>query len=146
MNPRYSAPVRLAALMAVLSTAWAALTGCTTKISDSTVERISITDAADRVRKSGDSLLILDTRSPAEYAKGHVPGARNIALPEVDETDPDPSLRGHKMIIVYGQDPGSGAAMALSKRLLAAEIGSVRLMEDGFSRWQDSGLPVQTPR
>lgn len=50
------------------------------------------------------------------------------------------------MIIVYGQNPGSGAAMALSKRLLAAEIGTVRLMEDGFSRWKDSGLPIQTPK
>jgi len=146
MNPRYSAQIRFVALLAVLSTTWTALSGCSSKITDSTVERISVTDTADRVRKSGDSVLILDTRSPADYAAGHVPGARNIALPEVDETDPDPSLRGHKMIIVYGQNPGSGAAMALSKRLLAAEIGTVRLMEDGFSRWKDSGLPVQTPK
>ncbi len=126
--------------------AWISFSGCTTKITDNTVERISVTDTAERVRKSGPDILILDTRSPEDFAAGHVPGARHISLPEVDERDPDPSLRGHKMIIVYGQNPGSGAAMALSKRLLAAEIGTVRLMEDGFARWKDSGQPIATQK
>lgn len=88
MNPRYSAQIRFVALLAVLSTTWTALSGCSSKITDSTVERISVTDTADRVRKSGDSVLILDTRSPADYAAGHVPGT--ATSPSLKWTKPIP--------------------------------------------------------
>lgn len=143
MKTRYSHLLPLA-LAGGLSTAAAlSLTACTAKITDNSVQRISVTEAADRIRKSGGDVLILDTRTPSDFAAGHIPGARRVDLPEIDETDPDPSLKGRKMIIVYGQNPGSGAAMALSKRLLAAEIGTVRLMEDGYARWEAAGQPVE---
>ncbi len=34
---------------------------------------------------SGDQLQIVDVRSPREWRAGHVPGARHIALPELEK-------------------------------------------------------------
>ena len=145
MNPRYSTRTRCLSFFLVL-TAGISLTACSSSISDSTVERTSINDVSQRLRKSQDGVLIVDTRSAADYANGHLPGARRLELPQIDTEDVDPSLKGHRMIIVYGQNPGSGAAMAISKRLLAAEVGDVRLMEDGFASWEGAGKPVESSK
>lgn len=46
-----------------------------------------------------EELTVLDVRQPAEYAKGHLPGAKLIPLPQLmDKLD---SLDPHKKTLVY---------------------------------------------
>ena len=118
------------------------LTGCETKISDEVVQRISVTDAAQRLEKAPGTDLFIDTRSVSQFTAGHVPGARLMQLPDVDPESPDPGLNKYKWLIVYGQNPASAAAIAMAKRLMVAEYSDVKLMEEGFDRWVASGLPT----
>jgi len=50
-------------------------------------------------QKRGDSFTLLDVRQPEEYASGHIPGAKLIPLPELNErlSEIDPT----KPTVVY---------------------------------------------
>jgi rhodanese-related sulfurtransferase len=50
-------------------------------------------------QKPGDSFTLLDVRQPEEYASGHIPGAKLIPLPELNErlSEIDPT----KPTVVY---------------------------------------------
>ncbi len=115
--------------------------GCQNKVDDSRVARVSTAEVARRLEK-GANVGVLDARDAEAFARGHIPGARRIELPEVDPHEPTPSLEGYSSLIVYGQNPGSGTAIALAKRLMQAKHKNVLLMESGFDRWQTEGRPV----
>lgn len=114
--------------------------GCSSTVSDETVQRITVQDAAQRLASDPQTNLFIDTRSQVEYDTAHIPGARRMQLPDIDPKDPDPALAKYKNLIVYGANPGSAAPMAIAKRLLIAEYGDVFLMEDGFERWLAAGF------
>lgn len=115
--------------------------GCANKVDDSKVERVSTTDVSRRLAK-GSNVLVLDTRDASEFAEGHVPGARLVRLPDVDPTDTEPRFGGYSAVIVYGDNPGSGTAMAMAKRLMQTKHKNVKLMIDGFEQWKREGRPV----
>ncbi len=128
-----------------------AIIGCT-KISDKDVLRdaLEVSDVAKVVQKGevtagsgGPSTLLLDVRTADAYAAGHLPGARNIRLPQIDPKEKDPDLDRYKTIIVYDQNRGSASGMAVAKRLLIADYDDVRLFEEGFDAWKRAGLPVE---
>lgn len=135
-----AASVRLAFGAIVLATLVAG--GCSKQITDNKVERVALKRVA-RYQASGDEgVLIIDARRQEQFNGGHIPGARNIRLPEIDESQRDPRLEKFKTIVVYGDDPGSASAMAMAKRLMSAGYKNVHLFEAGFSSWQARGLPI----
>lgn len=145
-----SCSVRLFAVAAAAAVCLG-VAGCT-KISDKDVLRdaLEVSDVAKIVQKgevaagsSAPSTLLLDVRTAEAFAAGHLPGARNIRLPEIDPKEKDPDLDRYKMIIVYDQNRGSASGMAVAKRLLIADYDDVRLFEEGFDAWKRAGLPVE---
>lgn len=78
--------------------------------------RANPTPSRDHRRMVADGALLLDVRTPAEYASGHVRGATNIPVQEL-------SLRMHEVgdkkrpIVVYCR---SGARSAAASGLLRA--------------------------
>lgn len=124
--------------------ALAAVTGCSRNITDSKVERIAIERVA-RLQSSGsEGVLIIDARRPEQFGQGHIPGAKNMRLPDIGEgdKDKDPRLERYRTIVVYGEDPGSASAMAVAKRLMTIGYKDVKLFEAGYSAWQLRGLPT----
>jgi rhodanese-related sulfurtransferase len=86
------------------------------------------------------SLLLLDVRTPDEYAAGHVPGAVNIPydkvathLAEIPKDDE---------VVLYCH---SGRRAGLAAEVLAAN-GYTRLahLEGDMQGWQGAGRPVET--
>lgn len=145
LTPRHRARMGLAIVLVALSVS-PALTGCTKSISDKTVTRIGVDDVARRLEREPSEVLIVDARSANAYSVSRLPGARRIDLGEVEANNPDPALKRYKSIIVYGQNPGAGASMALTKRLMAAGYDDVKLMEDGFDRWSAKGYRIDTSK
>ena len=94
-------------------------------------------------KQLGDKTLVIDTRSKKDYDEGHVPDARLVKLAEVDVQDERPRFPGYKLIVVYGQNPGSSAAKAMVKRLLFTKHKNVRALEGGFDQWMREELPVE---
>jgi hydroxyacylglutathione hydrolase len=82
---------------------------------------------------------LLDVRSRAEWAAGHLPGAINLPLGELDQRLSD--LPRERPLVVQCQT-GGRAAIAASL-LRARGLGDVRLYGGGFAEWSAAGLPVE---
>lgn len=93
------------------------------------------------IARSRDGLVtILDVRPADEFAAGHVPGAVNIPLAELEarlaELDPK------QEIVAYCR----GAYCVLSFEAVAALRArgfKARRLEDGLPEWRAAGLPVE---
>ncbi len=120
------------------------LTGCGGKISDRSITVLTVDDLSERLAERGDEVLVLDARDRQSFEAGHVPGARLTRLSEIDVSAENPRFDGYDAIVVYGDDPGSGLARALVKRLLESEHDDVYLLEQGFTGWRTAGGPVAT--
>ncbi len=96
----------------------------------------------ERVR---DGLVtVLDVRPPEEYAAGHVPGAVNVPLSELEHYLKE--LNPEQEVVAYCRGPHCVLAFDAVARLRSEGIPARRL-EDGFPEWRRAGLPVEsTPK
>ena len=93
----------------------------------------------ERVR---DGLVtVLDVRPAEEYAAGHVPGAVNVPLSELEKYLDD--LNTEQEIVAYCRGPHCVLAFDAVANLREKGLKARRL-EDGFPEWRTAGLPVET--
>ncbi|MER5355304.1 rhodanese-like domain-containing protein [Kitasatospora sp. NPDC002551] len=100
-----------------------------------------ITPAQARPRLA--ALTVVDVRTPGEYAAGHVPGALNIPLDQLDRALPalrTVAARG-ELLIVCASGNRSGRAC---ESLAAAGIPAATLV-GGTSAWAAAGHEVERP-
>jgi hydroxyacylglutathione hydrolase len=82
---------------------------------------------------------LLDVRSREEWVAGHLPGAVNVPLGEL-EGRLDEVTRG-RAVVVQCQ---TGARAAIAASLLRARgVADVHLYSGGFAEWSAAGLPVE---
>lgn len=100
-------------------------------------EPVSREDLAARL--ADGSVTVLDVRPADEYAAGHIPGALNAALAEIERIIP--SLEPGAEIVAYCRGPycvyAHQAVAALRKHGLNA-----RRLEGGLPEWREDGRPV----
>lgn len=104
------------------------------------VSSISPRELANRVNQ-GESVNLIDVRTPVEYQEVHVPFARNVPL---DRLDPVEVLAGHKQdeplyVICRSGSRASKACDAIT----AAGFENVVNVEGGTQAWDAAGLAVQ---
>ncbi|MBL8580167.1 MAG: ArsR family transcriptional regulator [Mesorhizobium sp.] len=102
------------------------------------LEAISREDLATRMN---DCLVtVLDVRPEDEFALGHLPGALNIPLGELERRLAE--LPANREVIAYCRGPycilSFEAVAALRSRGYL-----VRRLEDGYPEWKAAGLPVE---
>ncbi|TWO70077.1 MBL fold metallo-hydrolase [Caenimonas sedimenti] len=85
-----------------------------------------------------DGPVIVDVRAPEEWARGHVPGARHIFLPELPAKLSD--LRKNKPVVVYC-DSGYRASIAAS--ILKSNEFEVSNVPGSWQAWTKNALPVE---
>jgi ArsR family transcriptional regulator len=103
------------------------------------LEPVSRLELLDRL-KAG-LVTVLDVRPEDEFALGHLPGALNIPLSEIEKKladfDPDQEIvaycRGPYCVLSY-------EAVAV----LRARGFRARRLEDGLPEWRAAGLPVES--
>ncbi len=109
-----------------------------------TVQFNSSIPAAELARRAGtgESVDVLDVRTPGEFATGHVPGARLLPL---DDLDPAEFVRhrasGDRPLYVVCQS--GGRARRAIEKLQRAGLGGCVLVEGGIQAWMEAGLPVE---
>lgn len=95
----------------------------------------------ERVREG--LVTVLDVRPPEEYAAGHLPGAINIPMSELeqrlDELDPEQD------VVAYCRGPHCILAFDAVAALRAKGRTAHRL-QDGYPEWEREGLPVERKR
>ncbi len=122
------------------------LGGCDKSISDKDIQPISLTELRALTQSDRPNMvLLIDPRSPAAFARGHLPGARNLSLEAIDDRfGTTPELERYSNLVVYGDDPGTGVGRAMAKRLMSVGYKSVRLFFGGVSEWRRAGLELET--
>ena len=85
--------------------------------------------------------VVIDLRPADEFAKGHVLGARNVPLADLERRAADLDKHKAKPVIVYSADPSrAGGAVALLRK---HGFSSVYNLAGGYPAWQQAGLPVE---
>ena len=104
------------------------------------LEPVSAEDLLMRVRNG--EVTVLDVRPREEFASGHLPGAINIPLSELEarlsEFSPD------QIVVAYCRGPYCVLSYDAVARLREHGIQARRL-QDGYPEWKIAGLPVEAP-
>ena len=85
-------------------------------------------------------VTVLDVRPPEEYQAGHLPGAVNIPLSELENRLG--KLPKNKEIVAYCRGPYCVLAFEAVARLRKQGLQARRL-EDGYPEWRLRGFPVE---
>jgi rhodanese-related sulfurtransferase len=101
------------------------------------VEPMTRDELARRLRRR--DVVVLDVRPLAEYAAGHIRGARPVPPAEVRKRLRD--LRDDVEVVAYCRGPFCVYANEVVRALRERGVRARRL-EDGFPEWRRAGLPV----
>ncbi len=103
------------------------------------LEPVPAKEVMDQARKG--LVTVVDVRPAEEYAAGHIPGAINIPLPELQKRLGD--LPKRKEIVAYCRGPY--CLMSFSAvRTLRSKGFKARRLEAGLPEWRSAGLPVES--
>ncbi len=103
------------------------------------LEPVPRRELLQRVR---DGLVtVLDVRPSEEYAAGHVPGAVNVPLPELEHYLEE--LNPEQEVVAYCRGPHCVLAFDAVASLREKGLKARRL-EDGYPEWKSAGLPIET--
>lgn len=103
---------------------------------------ISPTDLLTRIKDEDTDLVVLDVRTPAEFAAGHVPGARNIPHDQLPAKLAEISTLKDRPVVLYCRS-GRRSAMA-GETLREAGFSELLQLEGDYPAWEAGGQPVET--
>ncbi len=93
----------------------------------------------------GDDLLLLDVRTPGEFASARIPGAVNVPLAELVSRmqAAGADLEGYRetpVVVVCHSDKRAATAVLQMQK---AGFANARVLIGGMAAWQAAGLPAQ---
>jgi thiosulfate/3-mercaptopyruvate sulfurtransferase len=126
-------------------------------------DKVLVTPAELSEMLTSPGTVVIDTRVPATYAAGHLPGAVNIheiftylatSTPEGVEAMRDKfattfgaaGLSGEEIAVIYEQSMNTGFGQSCRGYVLLKYLGypKVKVLHGGFVAWTAAGLPVTT--
>ncbi|MDG1785587.1 MAG: rhodanese-like domain-containing protein [Ilumatobacter sp.] len=106
------------------------------------IQLVQPDDAAATIATPPDDLVILDVRTPAEFAEGHIEGAVMIDFYRDDFASELAKLDPNVPYVLYCRSGNrSGQTGAL---MTALGFSAVDDVDGGIIAWQDAGLPLVT--
>lgn len=99
---------------------------------------LSVTEAV--VLMNRKSALVLDVREADEFAQGHLQGARNIPLSQLDARSKELEKFRDKPVLIVCQR-GSRASKA-SRLLKAQNFSALNVLKGGMQAWQEANMPT----
>ena len=98
-------------------------------------------DVNQALKRGEGGFVVLDVRSPASFAAGHVRGAVNLPHGRIIERNLEPYPEG-TLFVVYCSGPHCNGADRAALRL--ARLGRpVKKMIGGIEGWKDEGLSLE---
>lgn len=94
-----------------------------------------------RSRTDGSTPIVVDVRTPGEFARTHVAGARSMPLNTLNLAQVSSECRNTDGRI-YLMCQGGSRAVTACEKLAEAGIADAYVIEGGMNAWVASGLPV----
>ncbi|MDD5190604.1 MAG: rhodanese-like domain-containing protein [Dehalococcoidales bacterium] len=135
--------IKYITIVLILSTTLAVLAGCqTAKPPSSVVQNVTAAEARNLVNEnSGNTnFVILDVRTPTEFAEGHMANAINVDQEAADFTDKIQALDKTRTYLVYCRS-GRRSQLA-TEAMIGKGFTRVYNMLNGMNDWQAAGYPV----
>lgn len=96
----------------------------------------NVTEVKQR-QEQGESLQLIDVRTPAEFEAGHLPGAINIPMDQIKGRLADVDIRRPLILVCH-----SGKRAAITAEMLKPLGHDVLVLEGGTVAWLRAGHPV----
>jgi thiosulfate/3-mercaptopyruvate sulfurtransferase len=125
--------------------------------------KVLVTPAELSELSKSEPIVIIDTRDPATYAAGHIPGAVNIhdIFTYLATSTPEgvaamrekfaaifgaAGLSGKETAVVYEQSMNTGFGQSCRGYVLLTYLGypKVKILHGGYAAWTAAGLPTTT--
>jgi rhodanese-related sulfurtransferase len=104
-------------------------------------EYLSQADLLERLERKDPDLVVLDVRTPAEFAAGHVPGARNISHDLLASRLAELAPLRDKQVVLYCR---SGRRTLLAADVLhAAGFKRLAHLEGDYLSWEAEHRPIE---
>lgn len=143
LNPSWSRPIAAAALAVAAITGISACSSSeptSSSASRATGQHLAASEFSDALKEPGT--IVLDVRTPAEFASGHLPEAQNIDIESPDFADRIAALDKNASYAVYCRT-GNRSGTAL-EQMAAADFTHAYDLADGIVAWQSMGGPIVT--
>jgi rhodanese-related sulfurtransferase len=100
---------------------------------------VTKTMTVKELRHTSERTQVIDVRSASEFAAGHIPGAVNIPMDQIEGRLHDLEAQGKVLLVCQG---GTRAGIVAS--MLEPCGKDITVLEGGTSAWIKEGLPVVT--
>lgn len=100
------------------------------------MREIEVSQLSVLCEQAGAAQLV-DVRSAGEFAAGHVPGAMNVPLDEIERRLGDLNAVQTLVLICKG---GKRASMAAD--MIQKQRGNLAVLHGGTEAWEEAGLPL----
>lgn len=119
-----------------------AVASCDTQENNAPPFSVDITTAHHLMNKD-NSVIVLDVRTPMEYASGHIKGALNINLYDRDFSRQVTLLDRDKTYIVHcSVNPRKGRGDKTINIMRELGFDHLFSLDGGFKAWRKNGMPV----
>ena len=99
-------------------------------------------DTHEAIKTGDPGFVLLDVRSPAQFAKGHLPGAVNLPHGKIVASKLS-EYAADTLFVTYCNGPHCNGAARAALRL--ARLGlAVKIMAGGITGWLDEGLTLDS--
>ena len=103
------------------------------------LSRLTPAQAVQHINR--DNAVVVDLRSTAVFARGHIAGAVNLPVGQIGEANTRLAKMGGRPLLLVC-DSGV-AAVAASRQLRAEGFATLHLLAGGMQAWREAGLPVR---
>ena len=100
--------------------------------------KVSTADAIRLINR--ERAVLIDVSEPAEYAAGHVAGARNVPLGRLEGSNELPKNKALPLVVVCPTGARAGRAVATLKKL---GVANACALAGGYEAWRAASLPVE---
>ncbi len=108
-------------------------------------ERLDISLAEAKRMFLQKSAIIIDARPIDDFEKGHIKGARSLPWNEVDQRimGVTKDISVNTLIITYCDGESCQLSHNLAKFLLDLGFTNVKILVNGWTKWQKADLPIE---
>lgn len=89
-----------------------------------------------------NAVLTIDVRDPHGFDAGHVPGALNVSVVDV-EIMGNRILKEKRPVVAYCACPDEHSALVVAAKLMRIGVKNIRVLNGGWNGWKAAGGKVE---
>jgi rhodanese-related sulfurtransferase len=89
-----------------------------------------------------NAVLTIDVRDPHGFDAGHVPGALNVSVVDI-EIMGNRILKEKRPVVAYCACPDEHSALVVASRLMRIGVKDIKVLNGGWNGWKAAGGKVE---